>query len=68
MDEQVDYTGYTEDTLNIAHAVQFLEPVPNQVEDPPERWKQDVRDQIRKRKQVMAGLAADVKKLEAMIE
>ncbi len=67
--EPVNYLDYRGDMVRISHDTAYLNPPPPK---PPRkrhsRWEDKVRDEIRKRKQVMAGLHNEINELEDLIE
>jgi len=66
--EPLDYTGYFGDIKRVSHAVSFLSPPPNHDEILlNDNTRAKIREQIRFRKQVMAGLDVEIQELKNLL-
>lgn len=68
--KQVDYLPYMDDKLRIAHEHGSLEYVPeeSQVDLTDGLVRQNLREQVRLRKRVMAGLHAEIRELQELLD
>jgi len=69
-EDLIDYTRFLGDELRIAHEHGSLEYVPESehVNTEDEMQVHNLKKQIRKRKQIMAGLHREIKELEELLD
>lgn len=67
--EPVDYLGFTEDLIRVSHDTSVLSTNVLQLEPPLNPRQQElVKQEIRQRKKVMAGLDLEINELESLLE